>query len=117
MHRVIASGQSQEISRAASNDFLKSQVSFRSKYEESKEAVETKREVNSVLQGRALYPNGVSSSLQFCLNEYQQQERAFPRRQAVSSFCAQYCNETNDCQSSKGPFFGKYETSMLKSLL
>jgi hypothetical protein len=38
--------ESYEIPRTISNDFLKSKISLRSRYEESRETVETKREVN-----------------------------------------------------------------------
>ena len=37
--------ESYEIPRTISNDFLKSKISFRNKYEEARETMETKREV------------------------------------------------------------------------
>jgi hypothetical protein len=37
--------ESYEIPRTISNDFLKSKISFRNKYEESRETMEAKREV------------------------------------------------------------------------
>jgi len=41
--------ESYEIPTTDSNEFLKSKISFRSNYEESRETTETKREVNYFL--------------------------------------------------------------------
>ncbi|CAF3674371.1 unnamed protein product [Rotaria sp. Silwood1] len=66
------------ISHTISSNFLQSHITFPMKYEESRETIETRREL--------------------CLDEYRQQERSYKWRYRLSPDCAQYCTITKDCQ-------------------
>ncbi|CAF1028752.1 unnamed protein product [Adineta steineri] len=78
IHLLLIGTDTYEIDRKDSNKFLNTKISFRSKYEQSRETIETTREL--------------------CLDEYRQQQKFSQRRQVLSPFCSQYCAETMDCQ-------------------